>query len=725
MKKIFLLVLIVTLFSCNNRKNNNKFVIIIDSKSYEYAKKEVNEYANSIQNQGYKVEILYDNWKHPDAIKNELKERYNDKKNGLSGAVFIGDIPVPMIRDAQHFTRAFKMNQQKYSWERSSVPSDRFYDDFDLEFKYLKKDTTHRLLHYYSLKSTSPQVLTPDIFTGRIKPFNNENKYNELKKYLKKLVKIKKEQNKVNQVLFFVGHGYNSESTLARFDEKIALLEQFPWLKNQKNGLESILHSDKNPIKQVLMSELQRDDLDIALLHHHGSFDMQYLNGMPKVSFIKNQVEGVKKYLRSKIRIAKRRGKNINAEKRRYANTYDIPKKWFNGAFDKSVIKTDSVFNANLDVSLDDFSNYQPNSRFVMLDACFNGAFQKDSCIASGYIFNKGKTVVTFANSVSSLQDKWANEFIGLLGLGVNVGNWANKVAYLETHIIGDPTFSFTPFNKNINMQKIVTSKKGNRFWIKKTNSKHPEVQSLALKMLYENNCKNLSELLLKTYKESNFWTVRMQCLKILTAYNDENFIKCLSLATTDSYEFIRRQAIYLISKTGDKRLITSLINSYVYNNISVREKFNIKYSLGLFKKKELLNSFHSIFSNKTNYTEREKTREKLQKELEKSSERWLESAIKITDKKTSEKQKIFAIRTLRNYNYHPKVQEFCDFALNTKNEKLQIAMLEALGWFNLSVNKNEIKNTCKQIINNKATTEKVKNEAAKTLKRLSSTWVR
>lgn len=728
MKKITTLALVLLLLivlSFKVYKSSSKFIIIIDTKSYSYTKKEVAKYAESVKNQGYEVEILADDWHHPDSIKKELKKRYNDKRNNLVGAVFIGDIPVPMIRDAQHFTRAFKMDQQRFSWEQSSIPSDRFYDDFDLKFEYLKKDSINTLLHYYSLKPNSSQTLTPDIFTGRIKPFNNDKKYKALKNYLTKLVAIKKEHNKTNQILFFVGHGYNSESTIARFDEKITLLEHFPWLKKQQNGLASILHSDKNPIKQVLMSELQRDDLDIALLHHHGDFDMQYLNGIPKVSFIKNQVEGIQLYLRSKMRSAKKKGKNIEEEKKRYANTYKIPEKWFDGTFDKNIIKKDSLFNANLDISLNDFNNYKPNARFVMLDACFNGAFQKDSCIASGYIFSKGKTVVTFANSVSSLQDKWANEFVGLLGLGMNVGNWANRVAYLETHIIGDPTFYFTPFDKKENVQNMINTKKSNKFWIKKLDSKYPEIQSLALKMLYKNDYQKLSSLLLKTYKENSFWIVRMQCLKLLTAYNDSNFTQCLSLAVNDSYEFIRRQALYLINKTGNKKLIHCLINSYVNSNLSSREKFNVIFALELFKKQDLLTSFDSIIKNKKNYINSKKVKNNLRKELEEISEKWAKYTSKITDKKSSEKQKMFAIRMLRNYNYHPDIEEFCNFATNTKNEKLQIAMLEALGWFNLSVYKNKIINTCNNIIDNKNSTENVKKEATKTVNRLSSNWVR
>lgn len=67
------------------------------------------------------------------------------RESRLEGAVFIGDIPIPMIRKAQHMTSAFKMDEEKSPRLDSSVPSDRFYDDFDLKFDYLGQDTTSAL----------------------------------------------------------------------------------------------------------------------------------------------------------------------------------------------------------------------------------------------------------------------------------------------------------------------------------------------------------------------------------------------------------------------------------------------------------------------------------------------------------------------------------------------------------------------------------------------------
>ncbi|MCG8309182.1 MAG: hypothetical protein MI975_17450 [Cytophagales bacterium] len=80
------------------------------------------------------------------------------------------------------------MDKKRFPWQRSSVPSDRFYDDFDLRFDYLKQDSINQNYYYYSLRADSPQRLQPEIYTGRIKPFENSDKYTELKIYLRKVV---------------------------------------------------------------------------------------------------------------------------------------------------------------------------------------------------------------------------------------------------------------------------------------------------------------------------------------------------------------------------------------------------------------------------------------------------------------------------------------------------------------------------------------------------------
>ena len=165
--KIFTL-LILTSFICStnlnskSKRGNPSIAIVVDSEVLEKCKNSIDSYAASIEADGLKAIVVEERWGVPDSIRGELKRLYSSKN--LEGAVFIGEIPIPMIRNGQHLTTAFKMNQNR-AWEQSSVPSDRFYDDFDLQFKFLKQDANKKLLFYYSLTPESAQTINCDIYS--------------------------------------------------------------------------------------------------------------------------------------------------------------------------------------------------------------------------------------------------------------------------------------------------------------------------------------------------------------------------------------------------------------------------------------------------------------------------------------------------------------------------------------------------------------------------------
>ena len=111
------------------------------------------------------------------------------------------------------------------------------------------------------------------------------------------------------------------------------------------------------------------------------------------------------------------------------------------------------------------------NDKVVVLDACYNGAFCHDAYMAEEYIFEGGDCVVTIANSVNSLQDKWCDRNLGMFGLGLRVGNFVKYNPYFESHIFGDPTFAFAPFT-NIGFDVNDAIYKSNKWWKKQLSTK-------------------------------------------------------------------------------------------------------------------------------------------------------------------------------------------------------------------------------------------------------------
>ena len=718
MKKNILLVislfLILFLSSCNDKKTG--VAIVVDTQSYNAAQEEIEAYAKILETEGLKPYLIVKNYSMPDSLRKDLISLYNSLIP-IEGAVFIGDIPIVMAIDAQHMTSAFKMDQNKYGVERASVPTDRFYDDFDLIFDYIKQDTITKLKHYYSLNFESPQHISPDIYSGRIKAPEVENKYELLKDYLKKVVEQHQTPNKVDEFFFFAGSGYNSESMIARLDEQHVLQQQLPGTPK----ISFLDHSMQKFIKFPYMTELQREDLDIGLLHHHGGEDVEYLSGWEKVDSYQDQIKQVQRYLRSRIYRAKRKGdKEINRVKKDIKKNYDVPESWFEGAFNPEVVKEDSIYNADLDLTLADFSYYSPNVRFAIFDACYNGSFQEKEYLSGAYIFGKGKTVVAQANSVNSLQDKWPSEMIGLLSLGMRVGEWNKKVCYLETHIIGDPTFRFTSVDSSFDIQKLtVTEAKNIKLWKRMLKSEYPDVQALALRMLYnEIPREDISQLLLETYKKSEFWSVRAECFKLLSKINDSNYIELLKLALFDEYELIQRFAVEMAGNNGSEELIPSLVK-LAFLNVPERVNFNYHSAAQFFNSEKLIEEFDKQAKDVNFLIKPEEAMSEIRDFFESSNNRFQSVLKAIIEPDGTDKNRYSAIRTLRNYNYHLGVDKFLDFVTNNTNQEHRKMMIEALGWFTNSIEKQKIIDYCDKLIHDNNEVESIRKEARKTVIRL------
>lgn len=699
------------------------FAIVIDPKSYAEARTEVDAYAHSIENSGLKTFIVEDKWGVPDSIRACLISMYNQKDYPIEGAVFVGDIPIAMVRDAQHMTSAFKMNQETFDRKLSSVPSDRFYDDFDLQFKYIDRDNDEPLYFYYSLTPESSQHLSPEIYTGRIKPGDSDgtSRYEKLRRYLRKAVAQKSSGNVLDQMMYFSGHGYISESMMARIDEKIAILENFPWLKQQKNGIEYIDHLRDKYVKFRLMNELQRPDLDLAILHHHGDKDIQYLNNLPLPHGTKEEIESIKIYLRESLRHAKERGKSVDSIQAVLKNRFDVPESWFAGAFDSNVKRADSLHIDNLDLYLADFKiyNYNPNVRFVIFDACFNGSFHLDNSIANAYIFSDGETVAATANSVNVLQDKWIDRYAGMVGLGMRVGNMVKYNPYLESHLIGDPTFSFTPAVKVFDINDALVNASPS-FWEKQLkNSPYPAVRSMAIEKLMQSG-KMTSARLLDIFKNSSDDIVRVQCLVSLSEINDDNFIQCLDLAMDDSYEMVQRFAMNFIAKSGDERLIPAIVRTMIRNNTAERIEFSVKQAMALYDKKKLLDEFDRQFAKTTQYSDKDGVRKAIRHSIEVQGGRWAKNAEEIVAKDTKRKTRLQDIRSLRNYTVHYCVPELLAYVQSANDEEIQVNLLEAFGWYNYSYQAPEIAKVALSMSKNNSYSEAIRNEALKTYNRLT-----
>jgi len=723
-------VLILAIVSCKDMKTG--LAIVIDEKSYSEAKAEIEDYQRLVESRGLVPYLVIDSWGHPDSIRTCLIELASQKHNPIEGCVLIGDIPVVMVRDAQHMTTALKMDQFNPQFSRNDycVPSDRFYDSFDLKFDLIEQDSARSEYFFYSLKAEGAQKLRPTIYSARIMPRTNKtgDKYEKLRRYLQRVNKADEHNNPLDRMFYFSGEGYISESVDARIDEKIEMYDDFPWMRGQKQTIEYIDHKREKFIKNRLITQMQYSDIDLAVLHHHGAPDTEYLSNYPDAETMIEDVAMMRRFMREQMREGRSKGMSESEVKRRVSNYFgcEIPDSWYKGAFDPAQqaqdAADDSVEEQNVNLYYSDFSHYHPKVRMVSLDGCYNGSFHLDESMQEGYLFGEGNgTIVVMANTVNVLQDKWANHFIGLMGFGMRAGRMAQLGTYLEQHLFGDPTFAFTPaadpgFDVN---EALVNNRES--FWLRQlADSRYAAIQILAMEMLAESD-KNYSAVLADKFRTSDSGAVRLAALMSLSTYRNDDYIDCLALALDDSHELTQRLATNMACKSGDERLIPGLVEIASKNNTSERIEFDVSNALGTFDSTMVIKQFDEHFRTVECYSDKDSIGGLIRHALQSFTREEVNYVReRLFDKDNTQTVRKAGARALRNTPVHGMVPELLELLSDPTEDDLILTVLwEAMGWFDMSYRADEISAKALEISTDTRFSERVRNEALKTYNRL------
>ncbi len=704
------------------KKTRSSFAIVVDNVTYELARDEIKAYKQVLESDGLGTYIIYDNWISPDKIRATLQQLYLNKTSPLEGAVFIGNIPIPMLRDAQFLTSAFKMNQ-KIRWDKSSVASDRFYDDFDLKFDYLKQDTgrNKELYHYYSLKAESPQFIDMDIYSARIKPpvKEGENMVSKIKEYLNKLVILKQQSYKLDDMVVSYGHGYNSNAVNSVLGESQSLKSQFPHLFKPGGSIKFLNFRSANFMKYNLLTELKREGVDFAYMTGHGTASLQLLNGYPNVSNPQPSMENVARYLRSKMRDAKESKRDLTKVQADFQKSLGVSDKWFQEAFEPKSIEADSIYNDKLDMQISDVNNAKIQAKLVYLNSCLTGSFHLDDYIAGYYPFSNNQTIAAIANSVGVLQDLWPLEMLGLLNSGYRIGNWLKHTAYLETHILGDPTFSFASFRAK-ELNEATFFNKSAVYWKNLLKENDADLQSLALEKLTRILPEKIVSPILKEYYfNSSYESTRMEAFQLLSQFENKEYLEVLHAAKYDPYEYIRRRATYDLTDLGSEDFIKDLIQFYVSDPHSERIAYRVRWALQFMNPEQAHKEVNDLIRNNPAISYGRDLADKLDKEIANYG-RTTQALVKaLNDSSLSEKERLSELNTLRLYRHHAVVPDVIKIAKNKVNsESLRITALEVLGWFTLSYQRNNIVNGCDEILQSEASSL-IKKEALKTKNRI------
>ena len=676
-----LLIAMTAGFSAAARKGS--VAVVVDGASAPSVEASAQKYASAIRKyDGKKVFVIVTpQGCRPELIRDTLK--YLWKKQKLEGAVLVGDIPVPMIRRAHHLATAFKMNP-KMPIKRSSIPSDRFYDDFDLIFSPLQQDGR---LFYYDLQPEGAQRVQCEIYTARIKPSQSdpEHSFDELIcEFLERAAAAKSKREKLDKVFHFGGHGNSSESFNARIDEERAFYEQFALAEPE--GQVRFLNFDEDRFTRTrLLAALADPGLDFAHLHTHGAVGAQYISKEPYTYMTGEHLENAKAAFRSKMR----RAKDKDAAAREILSAWDVPPSWLSGWDDPEVSARDSVRAASVDIILEDLDGYTPAAKVVLLDACFNGAFLHPDYIAARYAFSHGsRTMAVTANSVNIIQDHWKNELAGLLTTGMCIGNWVRHYSTLESHLFGDPTFCFEP-----------------------SAGKTPDLEALKI-----HDGRYSPEKCLGILKSNPSMNVRLEAFyHIIREARDFRLVNAAVLAgLDDSYEMIRRMAARYAETDGDPSLLPSIASHYLNPLESARVRYHLFGALALYgtdeAEKALRDAWNGIWPVKD---EMDELCSRVRRIIESSDS----DIAAICLPGANEKERSQTVSSQRNYCRPSAIDPMLKLVADeSSTSALRVQAAEALGWYTLSFRRQYIYDTLKGIA---AADIAVADEITRSLRRL------
>lgn len=693
---------------------STSFAVITDPATYSQCSDILGQYQQVLGSEGLPTTIVYCEWKNPEQVKKVIQKMH--KKDCLEGVMLLGDVPVPMIRKAQHMTSAFKMNEDSYPMRDSSVPSDRFYDDFSLKFDFLKRDSVESQFYYYDLAADSPQLIHCDIYSARVKAIDNgEDAATQYHRFFEKAIAEHKSHNKLDQFFSYTGHGSYSNSLTAWTPEAFTLREQMPGVFDGDGRARFIRYNFCDYPKDDVINMIKRDDLDLTIFHEHGVPERQYLSGNPASDRWNDHVDMLKYSLREQARRNIDNPEGLKSLKERIASKYGFEASWIDGYDVPEQMAADSAQDARTGLVLAEITQIKPNSRMVIFDACYNGDFREKDYIAGRYIMAEGKTVTTFGNTVNVLQDKMANELLGLLAMGARVGQWAQLTNILESHITGDPTLRFASMC-DIDAADMLSRPYSEADAMQWLQSPYADVQSLALHTLYRNGYPGISQLLYDTYMQSPHMMVRFACVELLEKLNDDNFRKVLLASVNDSYEFIRRTSVRMMMHVGLPEYVYPMVKAYINDNLSERVAFNVILGLHTFDKDAVASAIdkavdESFVQNAENF-----------KQSLLSADAKRSQPAEILSKDTSAKWRKLYCNSMKNQMSHANVDGFIALLNDdTEPEDLKVSLLQALAWFNYSHRKADLMDQCDRMRNDKRLSKTLRSEAERTYYRLKS----
>jgi len=646
---------------------NNSFAMLIDSTTFVNVGNVLLRYRQTIENDGLPTYIIVGNWNHPEQVREIIVKLYQQKKQRLEGFVLIGEIPLVMLQDAQYLTSAFRMNQFGRSLSESSVPTDRFYDDLDLKCEYITQDSTNALIHYYRLLSESPVRLQRELYSARIPVLqSSKNKYKILKQYFRKVVRVKSApRESLDRIITLNGYNYISDSYAAIIDELFTLREVLGLTRMVNSRIHQIFHRISANPKQQLFHTLKLSDGDLFILHSHGNEETQIIKENVSNTFIADE--------------------NVSSPSR-----------------ETSTDESDAT------ISIEEINRQIIETEFVILDVCYNGAFQYERNMAAAYLFSRGQVVTVMANSVNVRQDIATIENLGALAFGARVGHWHQLENYLESHLFGDPTFRFASIvdhdsKLNLPFERNDISAGDLEDIFKKSDL--PYLRASALAALHKNHA-NRYEKYLEPALADPANIVRLKAWLILATERSETFLQHLPEGLNDSYELIRRYCAMWMGEIGSNNFVQHLARTAI-EDPSERVVFNALISLKLIGTKEARTALKWVLSEISNFDDG-KFIQQVRANLFTISQ-WLPNEVIPPLTSGSVAEKIKHIRLFRANRHLVALPYLLFLYENDESPEVRTVAAETIGWYGFYEKRNVILEIFSRILEQEGLDENIR----------------
>jgi len=249
-----------------------------------------------------------------------------------------------------------------------------------------------------------------------------------------------------------------------------------------------------------------------------------------------------------------------------------------------------------------------------------------------------------------------------------------------------------------------------------------PVLRTLAIRKIFDFEKEKFESKLINIYNTDISFNVRMEALKCMANIHSEKFENILFTTIKDPSEYIRRLSAIWMGQIGEDKYLQPLIET-IFNDHSERVVFSAKNSLAFMCTDSATHEKCMAHVEKFPKSIRNKANKQINNLYKHSKKRAYDDLIvSIQDKNLSDKKRISQIRTFRSYKFYQFVPELLEIAKNSEEkENVRVAIIEALGWYSFSKDRETIINEFEKIIETSSNTTKVSKEIEKTIKRLKS----